>query len=384
MLEFQTPHSRVPTLVRHPRLVETATLAVALVSAAVGVINYLVVGAPAGLAGIGLGTAGVALVRRWPWPGVALAGLAPLAGALLGADPLVPWSIAVFVVLVAALRGLPALPAGGAVGVAAYLSVITADRAAWLYPLAVLSLAVAVAFAAIGASLRSTQQYWAEVQARADDALAVREAEVERKVAEERLRIAHDLHDTLGHEIALISMSVGAAEARLDTDLDAARADLVQAGERVQKALAETQRTLTVLRDPSESAPAAGYAQIGRLVGEFRESGLEVAASIAAEPGRLDPEAGAAAYRIVQEALVNARKHGAGIVRLQVAADRGSIRIEAVNRRAAAEAVAGAGGYGLIGMRERAASAGGRIDVDSDDVLFVLRATLPVAGRANR
>jgi signal transduction histidine kinase len=113
---------------------------------------------------------------------------------------------------------------------------------------------------------------------------------------------------------------------------------------------------------------------------------MDVAANIAAEPDRLDPQTGAAAYRIVQEALVNARKHGTGIVRLDIAAERGNIHIKAVNRRkpGGGDAKPVPGGYGLIGMRERAASAGGRIDLDSDDALFTLRASLPVAGRRAR
>jgi signal transduction histidine kinase len=120
------------------------------------------------------------------------------------------------------------------------------------------------------------------------------------------------------------------------------------------------------------------------LVEEFRQAGMDVTASIAEEPAGIDPEVSAAAYRVVQEALVNARKHGTGIVRLAVTVARGNVHIEAVNRRSLDTSdEQTAGGYGLIGMRERAASAGGRIDIDSDDALFTLRAVLPVRGRTS-
>ncbi|MDR1387273.1 MAG: histidine kinase [Propionibacteriaceae bacterium] len=193
--------------------------------------------------------------------------------------------------------------------------------------------------------------------------------------------MAHDLHDTLGHEIALVSMSVGAAQVRVETDPAAAQDDLAQARRRLQKALEETQRVLAVLRGSGENRPAAGYDQILRLAAGFREAGMDVEAAVADQPAGLDHETGAAAYRIVQEGLTNARKHGAGAVRLQVAVTGGDIAIELVNRRRPQLAEPDrAGGFGLVGMRERAASAGGRVDVDSDDALFALRATLPVRG----
>ncbi|MDR1426691.1 MAG: histidine kinase [Bifidobacteriaceae bacterium] len=378
----QRAPASIPLVVRRPRLIETATMTVAAISGIAGSVNYLALGQPLGLAAVAVALVGVALVRRWPWVSLAAACAAPLTGSLLGVDPLVLWSMTAFIVFAATPRGLPPLPAGTVAGVCAYLSILIHDEQGWLEPLALLSCAVAVAFAVGGSSLRSYQRYWEEVASRADEALATREAEAERRAAEERLRIAHDLHDTLGHEVALISMSVGAAEVHMDCDPAAARADLAEARKRIQSALNETQRVLSVLRDPAENAPAAGYGQIARLVEEFCEAGLEVAATIADEPDGIEAETSAAAYRIVQEALVNARKHGTGAVRLQVREREGKIRIEAMNLRAQPPPTPKPrSGFGLVGMRERAASAGGRIDVDEDDTRFALRASLPVTGR---
>jgi signal transduction histidine kinase len=388
--------ANAPLLMRHPRLVEYVTLTVALLSAAVGSVNYLFLEQPLGLIAVALALTGVVLVTRWTWLGLVFAFSAPLVGVLLASvDPLVLWSMSAFTALIAASRGLRPLPAGAFVGAANYLAVVAQgrsaylpdvvpDQVAWLQPLAIMAFVVTVAFAFIGASLRTNQLYWATLARSADEALATREAEAERRVAEERLRIAHDLHDTLGHEVALVSMSVGSAEVHIDTDPDAARADLAQARQRIQKVLGETQRVLTVLRNPADNTPAAGYGQITHLVEEFQTAGMDVTAAIADEPPGLDPETSAACYRITQEALTNARKHGIGVVRLQVSVTGGKVNIEVVNRRVPPKPAAepSAGGFGLVGMRERAASAGGRIDVDEDEVLFTLRAVLPVKGKA--
>jgi signal transduction histidine kinase len=395
LLDAEPQQTLRPLQMRHPRLAELVTTAVAVLSALAGAVNYLTLGQPFGLLPIGLALAGVALVARWPWAGVALAFAAPLVGSIVaGVDPLVLWSIAAFIILIAGSRGLPPLPAGVPVGVSSYLAVVIygpanylsmeiANQRAWLQPLPIMAFVVVVAFAFIGASLRTNQLYWATLARSADEALATREAEADRRVAQERLRIAHDLHDTLGHEVALVSMSVGAAEVHLETNPDAARADLAQARQYIQKVLDETQRVLAVLRNPSDNTPAAGYAEIDHLIAEFTTAGMNITATVADEPAGLDAEVGAASYRIVQESLVNARKHGTGVVRLQVSVAAGNINIEVVNRRAPKPTDGPrTGGYGLIGMRERAASAGGRIDVDEDDVLFTLRATLPVKGKA--
>jgi signal transduction histidine kinase len=373
---------RAPLLLRWPRLVETVTASVAVVNAGFGMASYAAGGQVIGLVGVALNLASIALVSRWPWIGVALACAGPLAGALLGVDPLVLGSMSVFTALAAALRGLSALPVGVLVGLANYWAVTIHGSLALLDPLAALSFVTALAFAAAGASLRANRRYWEEVKRSADEALATREAEAERRVAEERLRIAHDLHDTLGHEVALVSMSVGAAEVHLDVDPDAARADLAQARLRIQRVLGETGRVLSVLRNPADNAPTASFSRIPRLVEEFRAAGMDIRAVIADEPERLDPEAGVAVYRIVQEALVNARKHGAGTVRLEVGMDRQEIRIEVANQRAERPQRSQlAGGYGLVGMRERAASAGGRIELEAGDAVFTLRASLPIAGK---
>jgi signal transduction histidine kinase len=332
-----------------------------------------------GCVGVAVTAGGVALGWRWPWPGLVLVAAGPLTASWSGADPLAVWSLAVFALFGLAWRGLPALPGGLLLGAANIATVsISGLRPDGWATLAVLSGVVALAASFGGAALRQHRMYWIELLARADDALATRDAEAERRVAEERLRIARDLHDVVGHEIALVSMNVGAAEVHLAEQPDAAKADLAAARARIKSVLAETQQVLTLLRQGAgqDAAPAAGLEQITNLVGSFRAAGLDIDAQIGELPSRADTATSAAAYRIAQEALTNAQRHGQGECSLRIAWDRQLLRIEATNRKAPNKP--GGPGLGLIGLRERAASAGGRIDVDEDESLFTLRATLPL------
>jgi signal transduction histidine kinase len=299
----------------------------------------------------------------------------------VGWDPLVPWTMTVFATFLFTLRGLPGLPAGVLVAAANFTSVAVflGEGPANVY--ATVSAISALAAAAAGSAIRGHRQYWDELEKRAQDAVANRELEVEHRVAEERLRIARDLHDVVGHEVAVISMHLGAAEIHLPPGADASRTDLNAAREGVQSVLRETQGILAVLRvGPEEDSlmPAAGYAGIADLVERFRSAGLEVDSDIGQAPTALSPTVSTAAYRIAQEALTNAHRHGVGSVRLRVGVDDGCVTVEASNRTRGARAgpdQAG-NGYGLVGMRERAVSANGRLDVDTIDGFFRVRAIL--------
>jgi signal transduction histidine kinase len=374
---YPSKQPSVPLLVRRPHLVEWATVTVALLSATVGMVNYLAIGQAPGLIGVLLALAGLALVLRWPWLGVALAFAAPLAGSLVGVDPLVLWSISVFIVLIATLRGLPPLPAGALIGVSNCLSVVLHGQQIWIEPLAILAFVVAIAFAFIGSSLRTSQQYWAEVARNADEALATREAEAERRVAEERLRIAQDLHDTIGHEIAITNMRIGAAEAHLPRDAVVSRAHLVEARASVQSVLQETQRVLALLHQVDDIGPVANYEGLAALIDSFRAIGLDVVATVSPTPISLDPQISAAVYRIVQEGLTNAGKHGNGQTDVSVATEPDAIDITVTNAKAANPSP-NQGGFGLIGMRERVASANGRLEIIEDEQIFTVHAVLPL------
>lgn len=377
------PWSRGPKWFRRTRGIEIATVVVIILAA--GVESWRIAYDHAALGGgyidLLITLAGIALAWYRPWPGIILTACGPLVAMSLGWDPLVPWTMVVFATFVFTLRGLPGLPVGILVAAANFTAVAVFNDIGVANIYAAVAAISAVAAAAAGSAIRGHRQYWDELEKRTQDAVSNRELEVEHRVAEERLRIARDLHDVVGHEVAVISMHLGAAEIHLPLGADASRDDLAAARVGVQSVLRETQSILAVLRVGSEDdtlSPAAGYAGIVDLVETFRSAGLVVRADIAQEPAALSPNVSTAAYRIAQEALTNAQRHGTGSVDLRIELDNGCVTVEVSNPiRGAEPGTRRAGsGYGLVGMRERAASANGRLTIDTIDGLFRVRAVL--------
>lgn len=390
---------RTPGVFRRPWLIETAVLIVIgiiigvdlLTIGTVGTPDEMVTGwEPGGYIALAVSVAGIVLAWRHPWPGLVLVAAAPLVSAMLGWDPIAMWNLAVFATLWLTLRVLPGLPAGLLTGATNLAATVWAHGGFSLQePTPSIAAIAAISGAAIGSAIRGHRRYWAELEARTREALGTREAEAQRRVALERVRIARDLHDVVGHEVALVSMHLGAAEVHLPADADATRADLAAVRTGVQAVLAGTQQILRVLRagtDDDTTGPAAGYEHVADLVESARAAGLEVEATIGEPAGPLTAAVSAAAYRIVQEALTNAQKYGTGAVSLKVAVDDEAVKVEAVNvckpLTPGDEPVRS--GYGLVGMAERAASVGGWIDTRSDDTLFWLWAHLPVDGGDKR
>lgn len=392
------PMPRTPAVPRRPRPLDALVLGVIGIIAVVGALTIGTAGVPGqletwrpgGYLALAVSTAGIAVAWRWPWPGLSLVAAAPVASTLLGWDPIVTWNLAVFAALWLTLRALPGLWVGLVVGAANFAAVAMAQGGFSLQePIPSVAGISALAAAATGSAIRSHRRYRAELEARTREALATREAEAQRRVAEERVRIARDLHDIVGHQVALVSMRLGAAQVHLPADAHEARADLDAVRGGIQEILAGTQQTLRMLRAASEeedaTTPAAGFERIDDLVRASRAAGLDVEATVARPPRPLGAPVSAAAFRIVQEALTNAQKHGTGAVSLKVGVDDEAITVEAVNVRADrdggdAPTRAERNGYGLVGMRERAASVGGWIDTKTDDGLFWLWAYLPVEG----
>ncbi|WUL62589.1 histidine kinase [Streptomyces sp. NBC_00344] len=236
----------------------------------------------------------------------------------------------------------------------------------------------------LGVDLRTYRRYIASVVGRAERAERTREEEAARRVAEERLRIARDLHDLLAHSITLIGVQTSVASHVLLTDperLD--RAAIAKAlddvSETCRSARGELRTTLEVLRSDRSSedplpAPAAlpDLAAVPDLVRAAEAAGASVDLTLPAAGVR--PAAAAAAYRIVQEALTNAVRHAGPGVRIRVrvlpvagtlrvtVSDDGSPHAGAVPAGGGrGSAVPGAVGFGLIGMRERARSLGGTL-----------------------
>lgn len=212
-----------------------------------------------------------------------------------------------------------------------------------------------VAALVLGVAVRNYRRYLAEERARAGQ-------DADRKIAEERLRIARDLHDLLAHSITLIGVRTSVAAHVLAVDPDRLdRAAIAEALDSIadtcREARAELRTTLTVLR-ADERGPLPDLAGLPDLV---RAAGAEL--TLDTDGVHVPPAVGAAAYRIVQESLTNAVRHaGPGAtVRVRVAAADGSLRITVGDDGRGPGADSTAPGFGIVGMGERARSVGGTV-----------------------
>ena len=338
--------------------------------------------------GLVLCAAGIVVAYRFPLVGLASVAASPLIAAGLGSQPIALWTIGCFAAFVLTLRGAPALLTGGVIAIANFFAVWEAAGTINVStdPEASVAAFAALALAAAASSIRESRRYWRGMEQRTRDILETRNAAVDRSVAEERVRIARDLHDSIGHEIAVINMYLGSAEVHLRGDTDAALADIHAARTSVKAVLRETQQILHVLRVGKTSHtidPTPAHGRIGDLVDSFRSAGLAIETSLPDLDRTLSPTVSAAMYRITQEALTNAERHGTGAVSLRIGiADNNAVSIEVVNmRRRDTEPPEFLGsGNGLVGMQERAASTGGSVEVRSDDRMFWVTALLPANG----
>jgi signal transduction histidine kinase len=199
----------------------------------------------------------------------------------------------------------------------------------------------------------------------AQERLAQEEAE-RRRGSEERLRIARDLHDSLGHHVSLINVQAGVALHLMDDDPEQARSALAAIKQSSGELLREMRATLGVLRGVDEGpprTPVAGLARLEDLLAENRSAGLPVELEVVGVHRDLPPSVDQAAYRIVQESLTNTRRHAGPArahVRLRYAADGLTVQVDDDGLGAPA-ATEPSGGNGLPGMRERATALGGTL-----------------------
>jgi signal transduction histidine kinase len=242
--------------------------------------------------------------------------------------------------------------------------------------LAVISLFVVAAWTA-GWLLRLRAEHVRRVEAESGD--LAREA-----VAEERARIARELHDIVAHSVSIIGVQAGAADQYLDRDTARAREHLSTVQRVAHEALAEMRRLTGVLREePARYEPQPGLGRVPDLIEQARAGGLDVSLDEEGERRLVPPGVDLAAYRIVQEALTNARKHaGAVAAHVRVRYLDGSVEVEVTNAPGAVANGDGAG-HGLVGMRERVRVYGGTLDADPHDGGgYRVRAQLPLeAGR---
>jgi signal transduction histidine kinase len=216
--------------------------------------------------------------------------------------------------------------------------------------------------------------------------LAERAARLEREqeavVAEERARIARELHDVIAHSLSVIVVQAGAGERVAEQRPEQAVETLRSIQGIGRQALSEMSRLVGVLRDGGEEIglePLPGLDQLDALLDQTRRAGLAVELRVEGERRALPPGVELSAYRIVQEALTNARKHAGEAqvtVALSYAADELAIEVSDDGR---GDDGGGGGGHGLIGMRERAAVFGGSLQAGvRPEGGFTVRAALPL------
>jgi signal transduction histidine kinase len=246
---------------------------------------------------------------------------------------------------------------------------------------------------AAGDLLRTRREAIAAAEERARRAEETREREARRRVAEERLHIARELHDVVAHRMAVVNVQAGVAEHLLRSRPDDAAAALRIVRSSAQAALDNLGSILNVLRSAGESdasvEPAPMLTELTALIDSYRDAGLAVEYETSGAPRPLADTTQLALYRTVQEGLTNAHKYGDGHVRLRISHAADGVAVELINPVAVpaigdvtprSGAVSDAGGFGLMGMRERVLAAGGSLHVGPDgEDRFAVRAHFPSA-----
>lgn len=237
--------------------------------------------------------------------------------------------------------------------------------------------------AAIGGAMRIWRDYLAATEERATRAEAGKELEAQRRVAEERLRIARELHDVIAHHIALMNVQAGIASHLLRAEPDQADVVLGQMRDAGRTVLGELSSLLYVLRQPGDdrepTEPIPDLSRLGPLLDALTAAGLSIHHQRAGTPRPLPTATELAAYRIIQEGLTNAQKHGASGTHLLIDYRPDALHIQIRNPVGARPSSAAGTGHGLIGMRERAHAVGGTLQAGpGPDGTFGLDARLPV------
>ena len=248
----------------------------------------------------------------------------------------------------------------------------------------------------LGEAIRNRRQYMEEVGERLRQAEADKEREAARQVAEERLRIARDLHDVMGHTIAAIAVQAGLAIDVLDDSPGEARAALTAIRAASREAMAEIRATVGVLREDDATAaprrPAPTLDQIDGLVADARGAGLPVVIQVVGTPRRLSAAVDTTAFRIVQESLTNVIRHaGASRTVVEICYGPDAIEIKVADTGTGPGIDTGAAGsesvtpgHGLVGMMERASALGGWLKAGPrPGGGFLVRAWLPTAGSSS-
>lgn len=312
----------------------------------------------------------IAVRRRWPLGALTVSVIGIFLHILANwSEGSLPAAVLILTYSVGAHRRLPVAVAGVAM-TATVIVVLALVDSPGLDVVGTLGVLANFAAAwAIGVALRNrrlaTDARVSEANERAE---AARESSA-RALAEERLRIAQELHDVVAHSMSVIAVQAGAGMHVLDEHPDQARAALEAISATSRGTLAEMRRLLGVLRDSGgarATAPAPGLDDLPELIDEVRAAGVPAALHVDGVPEVVPAGVGLSAYRVVQEALTNVIKHAGQPTRVDVTVRHGpgALTVEIVDDgRGLAARSNGDGGHGLVGMRERVEVWGGELSV---------------------
>jgi signal transduction histidine kinase len=217
----------------------------------------------------------------------------------------------------------------------------------------------------LGDGQRARRAYVDELEQRTAELEAAREELARQAVARERLRIARELHDVVGHSMGMIAVQAGVGAHVIETRPDEARRSLEVIESASKSALSEIRRMLGLLRapgDPTEIAPSPGVDDLPRLADEIRDTGLAVDLRVDEPSDPLPPGLDLTIFRLVQEALTNVVRHArASRVRVSVWFPDATARVEVLDDGSMRPQADG-GGHGILGMRERVTMHGGKLE----------------------
>ncbi|MGH2860871.1 MAG: sensor histidine kinase, partial [Solirubrobacteraceae bacterium] len=293
-----------------------------------------------------------------------------------------PGVLALFAVAV--LRDVRITVAATTATIVAYgLSVIPL-RGSWLSTASTLG-AWSLAVAAIGVAVRAQRAALQAARERALQAEATREEEAQRRVVDERLRIARELHDVIAHHASVINVQSGVAGHLMRTQPEKASAALVTVRDASRTVVREMGQLVELLRSTEQGQlvePSPGLDQLDELLAATRNAGLALDFEAVGQPEQRTPAVDLIAYRVVQEAITNALKHGTGTAELRVEFAGELIAIDVRNPiapHADTKHAPDRTSHGLLGMRERLIAIGGSLTVGPDARhQYLLHAEIPL------
>lgn len=300
-----------------------------------------------------------------------------------GAGPFPSMMVALFGLAAAGLRR-GAIAGAALIGLWSALVQVLSEGAALLSPTVIMPVVLATASVLAGEAAHNRSRYLAEVRERIARTEAEQELETQRRLTEERVRIARELHDIMAHTIAVITVQAGEAQDALDEFPDQTRAALRTIREASREAMSELRANVGLLREPAEATrkPVPGLRDLPELL-QTASGTLETSLSVVGEVRDLPAALELTVYRIVQESLTNVIRHAdAAHVSVVLRYEPSRLTVEVKDDGTGPGKPLLTEGHGIAGMRERAEAMGGRLEAGpAPDRGFRVSALLPLESR---